>query len=336
MANVFTDSFSHYANDATMSKLLAKWRFGRGWSGGWSVGASFALGAASQGLQISNVDLAFPVPTYTHYIFGIRMKLISTSSGSFGDVVKFLAANGTIIASISCDSTFHWFLRRGGTTLATATSTVSLGTAFYLEVDYFQNAVTGTFTVFVNNVSFVTFTGNTGATAISAIAIGEATQFKVIQFSDCYCNDDTGSVANARFGPCTVMPLAMNSAGSFTQFGRVGAASNVLAVNKTLADMSAYTRDNVLNHRDSYNPVAGVGITVKGARQWMYARQSGTGQRNIGLTIESGAVDSIGADQALSQTAAFYGREASIDPNTSALVTLANLNAYKHGYKIKL
>jgi hypothetical protein len=328
--NQFTDSFSHYGT----SQLLKKWNFPRGWSGGWTIGSSFALGAAAQGLQIDNVDLAFPVPTYSHYIFGIRMKLVSTSTGAFGDVVKFLSSNGTIIASISCDSTFHWFLRRGGTTLATATSTVSLGTSFYLEVDYFQNATTGTFTVYVNNVSFVTFTGNTGSTAISAIAIGEATQFKRIQFSDCYCNDDLGSVANARFGPCTVAPFAMASAGSHTDFSRVGAASNVAAINKTLADVASYVTDNIIGHRDSYTPAAASG-TVKGARLWDYINVKGTGSRGLALTTESGAVDDIGVTQVLTpNTDQFITKDLSVDPNTSALVTLTNLNAMKHGQKI--
>src|SRR3954469_24150225 len=124
MANIFLDSCSHYNR---VDIMLQKYNFARGFpTTQYDVGASYALGAASQGFKTSSADLGVVVPSYTHYIVGARMKLVSTSSGNFNDIFKFMNGS-TIIASVSQNASQQFFLRRGGTTLATATLTLALG-----------------------------------------------------------------------------------------------------------------------------------------------------------------------------------------------------------------
>jgi hypothetical protein len=105
-------------------------------------------------------------------------------------------------------------------------------------------------------------------------------------------------------------------------------------VNKTLADILSYVRGNAIGRRDSYTPAAASG-TIKGARLWEYINVKGAGVRGLALTTESGAVDDIGTTQLLqANTDQFISKDLGTDPNTSALVTLTNLNGMKHGQKI--
>lgn len=329
------DSFEHYDT----ARVLQKASFNRGWSGGWTISSAAALGAAATGLETNSIDVAYPLPAATRKIVGVRFRI--TTNGNQSKFIKFLNAGGNMLCSLAWTQAtgFLSAYRGNGLTLLSTASVGSFAfnTTHFLEIDYSPDPTSGIYTVWLDNVQILNPTGNTGnGGPITGIALGQDTQFNHVQWSDLYVLTPSGVVPNARLGPRTVRWFGMGSAASHADFTPVGAASRLAAINKALADLTTYNRDNVLNHRDSFASSTISTITPQGARLLAYARQTNVGQRNLGLTVESGAVDDISADIPLSQSPLFYGRDASVDPNTSALVTLANLNSYKGGYKIKL
>lgn len=341
MANRGRDSFSHYPT----ADILKKWNYPNSFSSGFSVDPAFALGVASQGLETSNINVGMIVPAHNHYIVGVRLNLVSSSGGGFGgftDLIKFLTGNGVSQIGLSWNAAGTFFLRRGSTTLVTATSTLALGTTAYVEVDCLCDGTSGVVSLYVNGTLFATFSGNTlisGGGLINGVALGSAVQFHKIHFSDFYVNDETGSINNGREYPfVNIKPILMASAGSFAQFkrGGVDTGSNVGQINEAIANAASYTQDNILGHRDSFVSAGVASITPKGASIWARVRADSAGARNIALTCESGATDSIGSNQVVIAAGSYLQRDISIDPNTGSLVTLTNLNAMKPGYKITL
>lgn len=334
--NRFTDSFSHYS---TLAQLDAKWQGGR--TGGTvNVGATYALGVASQGLQCSAGGTSFFVPVYAHYFLGIRTKLISGSV--FQDFINFFDGSSSTQCSIQRDSGGTISLRRSGTTLATSTLTLALNQKYYIEVEVIANTSSGLLTVWVDGVQYITFSGNTSYSAANSISKIQLSAGggggNVIYYSDCYCNDNTGSVCNSRQGDTSIQCLTVSAAGTYAQFSRGGTdtGTNYGQLAKALADATSYNVSNVLNQRDSFTMAALASGTILGARLWAYAQKDNVGSRSIALTVESSDTDDIGSNLSLGGGAySFYSRDMSLNPNTSALwASVAALNASKSGYTI--
>lgn len=333
MANKFTDSFSNYSTTVQMN---AKWSGG---TSNASVGATYAIGAASQGMQISAGIANVIIPGYNHYFAGIRQKWVSGVNGTsyfvFHDSttrpyhVNFSA--GGIIT-----------LLNNGSVVATSTLTIAVTQTHYFEVELLLGT-SGIFKLWVDGILYCTFTGSTLSTTNLIIDFqcgSGGGGGSVVYLSDCYINDDTGTVCNTRLGDTTVNTYKVNAAGSYATFNRGGTdlGANYLQLQKALADATSYNVSNVVNNRDSFRmaSVPAPSVALLGARLWANVQKDSFGPRQMALTQISGATDFAGASQLV--TGPGYGwltEDMSLDKATGALwASVTPLNLAEFGYKI--
>lgn len=335
MANVFTDSMSNYSTNA---QLIAKWNGG---SSNCSVGGSFAISAASQGMQINNGAASVIIPTYTHYFIGHRIKFVLPTGGA-GWTWNFYDHAGGLQLSAQTQTNGSVNLKRGSAVLASSAAGVCMyNTTHMIEFEVKINASTGIFTMYVDTVNVATFSGNTLSTANVDLGIFQITSqanFGNVYINDCYINDDTGTVCNAIMGDVKVGSCTVAGAGGFAQFlqGGTGTGTNWGQLAKALADATSFNFQTTVNDRDSFAMATAPTGTVLGARLWGYAQKDNIGSRSIALTITSSGVDTIGATQSLSGPGyGWYSQDASKDPNTGSLwASTTPLNAAYSGYKI--
>lgn len=335
MANKFTDSFSNYS---TLAQLQAKWNGAT--ASTCSVSGSFAIGAASQGMNIAGNNKAqVNIPGYAHYFFGIRLKINSGLAGNLFGFVESLG--GQFVVSVLSGGTIT-ITNPSATVLNTSTLTVASGSTHYYEVELLLNA-SGTFKLWVDGVLFCTFSGSTvsGSNLIAQFGVGSvASGSTSLNVADCYINDDTTSICNGRQGDTTVNSYRVASAGTYAQFNRGGTdtGTNAGQLNKALADPTSINVSNVVNNRDNFQmgtvPAPSVGLF--GARLWGWIQKDSFGSRQAALTCLSGAADNIGTTQTVNGPGYFpMSQDYSADPNTSALwASVTPLNAAQFGYKI--
>lgn len=333
MANKFTDSFSNYS---TTVQLNAKWSGG---TSNASVGGAYAIGAASQGMQLSAGSCNVLIPAYAHYFIGIRQKWVSGASGTYYFVVHDSATRpyrvdfsaGGIITILN-----------NGSVVATSTLTIAVGQTHYYELEVLLGT-SGILKLWVDGILYCTFTGSTlsSTNLITDFQCGSGGGGgSVVYLSDCYINDDLGTVCNTRLGDTTVNTYKVNAAGAYAQFNRGGTdlGANYLQLQKALADATSYTVSNIVNNRDSFRmaSVPAPSVALLGARLWANVQKDSFGPRQMALTQISGATDFAGASQLV--TGPGYGwltEDMSLDKATGALwASVTPLNLAEFGYKI--
>lgn len=335
MANKFTDSFSNYS---TTVQLNAKWN-GAGTGGTRTVGGTWAIGAASQGMQLSAGTVATIIPGYAHYFFGIRQKWVSGASGS-GYFNILDSVNRPYRVDFSASGIIT--LLNNGSIVATSTLTIAITQTHYYEIELLLGT-SGIFKLWVDGILYCTFSGNTTSTTnlITQFFCGSGGGGgSEVWLGDCYINDDTGTVCNTRQGDTTVNSYKVNAAGSYATFNRGGTdlGANYLQLQKALADSTSYNVSNIVNNRDSFRMAAvpAPSVALLGARLWANVQKDSFGPRQIALTQISGATDFAGASQIVSGPG--YGwltEDMSLDKATGALwASVTPLNLAEFGYKI--
>lgn len=332
--NVFTDSFSHYS---TLAQLQSKWNGGT--SNGCAVGASFAIGAASQGMLVPNsmayrnlgVNLATGV-------FGARFRL--ATAGVYGTLVVLLdTGTAQLYVNYNTAGGVLTLFRGNGTSLGSATVAIAVNTIHTIELVPVISTSGGSCQVFIDNVLVLTVSGantsNSGNAWFNQIGVGSTNQNS--HWADVYVNDFSGAAMNARLGTWSIKPFTVAAAGAYAQFTPAGTilGANWQQLAKALADATSFVQSNVLNNRDSFGMAPVTVGTIVGARQWLYAQKDSSGLRSVALTL-SNSVDQIGSSIPLAGGSyQFYSGDASLDPSTGALwASLAALNAALSGYKI--
>lgn len=333
MANVFTESFSTYA---TTGLLLSKWNGTT--SGSPVVGAAYNIGAAAQGLRLPFFALLNrSLPVYGHYFSGIRFKWVA-SNISTTPFLYFTDNVGTLIGALmNAPGTIT--LKSGSTVLATSTLTVTVGSTHYYELEV-QPGAAGVVKLYVDGVLFASYAGALGTTPYTLNSYAINSGGGEMYAADCYINDDTTSICNARQGDTSINPYHVNAAGTYAQFNRGGAdtGTNAGQLNKALADPTSFTVNNIVNNRDSFlmGTIPPPSVGILGARLWAAIQKDSFGSRQVALTCKSGATDNIGTSQLVPGTSyAFISQDYSADPNTAALwASVTPMNLAEFGYKI--
>jgi hypothetical protein len=337
MANKFTDSFSNYS---TTTQLNAKWN-GGGSGGTRTVAGTYAIGAASQGMQLVAGTLLVNLPNYAHYFAGIRQKWVSTS-GTPNNSLFYFVDSAAVIFDVRFETGGTISIRRGSTVLNTSTLTIAVTQTHYYELELLLGT-SGIMKLYVDGILYCTFAGNTSSTTnlISQFGCGAGGGGGCeVWLADCYIDDDTGTVCNTRQGDTTVNSYRVNAAGSYAQFNRGGTdlGANYLQLQKALADGTSYNVSNIVNNRDSFKmgTVPAPSVALLGARLWANVQKDSFGPRQMALTQISGATDFSGASQAVNGPG--YGwltEDMSLDKATGALwASVTPLNSAEMGYKI--
>jgi hypothetical protein len=335
MANKFTDSFSNYS---TTVQLNAKWNIAPG-GGTRTVAGTYAIGAASQGMQVVAGIVGVTIPGYAHYFVGIRQKWVSGASGN--NYFQLLDSGGRVFGvNYNAGGTITILIN--GTGVNTSTLTIAVTQTHYIEIELLLST-SGIFKLWVDGILYCTFAGSTGSTLnlISQFYAGSGGGGGTeVWLADCYINDDTGTVCNGRQGDTTVNSYKVNAAGSYAQFNRGGTdlGANYLQLQKALADPTSYNVSNIVNNRDSFkmSSVPAPSVALLGARLWGNVQKDSFGPRQMALTQISGATDFSGASQIV--VGPGYGwltEDMSLDKATGALwASVTPLNLAEFGYKI--
>lgn len=123
----------------------------------------------------------------------------------------------------------------GGTTVATGATVLSVGTAYWIELDVLIDPVVGSVELRINGSVEFTFTGNTDTRASLRVdylefAAGNAAgSSKIWQFTDVLVDDCLAPGGSVWYGP-SIVDFCTAAAASAVSWTPTGAASNVLAV----------------------------------------------------------------------------------------------------------
>jgi hypothetical protein len=211
----------------------------------------------------------------------------------------------------------------------------------FIEVDI-EIANSATVTVYVNGVQMQQWSGvdtNNGA-ATPHVDIVQATgSTNQPLWSRMYVIDTTGTVNNARLGPCNGEALAPNADGGVSDFTPLSGLTNYEMVDETgnPDDATSYVSSSTVDDTDRYGyPNVDTGYdTIKGVQVVSDHRKTGAGQRRLRHVCQSGLTSSESADFGTSIDWCLNRSMFEVDPNTSALWTTTNLNSAEFGLTIE-
>lgn len=211
-------------------------------------------------------------------------------------------------------------------------------TGNFIEVWPVINNASGSVTIDVNGIQLVNITGQD--TQQSPNAWWDRFEIYNAQVDDLYYCDTT---AGAGTNPCNTF---LGDPRVYTQFptsdGTVAwtpkASTNWSQVSEVAFDGDAtYNSSSTVGQQDIFNigALPGTANTFLGVQVTVAARKDDAGARQINVVLKSGATTSTGTARNMTDTTYVYWSELfSVDPNTSASWTAANINASQPGYKM--
>lgn len=333
----FADSFDHYAT----AQLVEKYTSFSGGSGG-SISATAARNGA-QGLILSGGNLVKNITQRSSYVFGIAMnKRTNNNPVSMQNHIQF-RDNGNIQVAISFDASGHMIATRSNSNVVIGTSTLTVSgllSSDFIEVGTTIHPTAGVFIAKFNGVTFLNLTGintqGTGTVNINQFRLGDGNINAITWYDDLYLTADSVAGVLNFMGDGPVTMVKGTGAGAFADFirGGVDTGANFSQVNIIPPVIASWNAHNVVGKRDSF-VFAPIGAgTVVGAVLTALVQKDSAGSANVALKVRSSAVDNADVPIVLGTGYVFDQLDVSIDPNTAALFTRANLNAAEWGYKV--
>lgn len=347
MAGVYANGF----DDLTTAQLTRE--VTQTISGG---GAAIAITSAAarngtSGLRFTHGNVGnyglirLSVPNQTTYTQGSSIMLQSLPPSGGYETVHAFCDTGTIQVDVRVLTTGALEATRNGTVLGTSTNTLLAGSKYYLESQVKVDPTTGTVTLQVNGVAWLTLTGqNTRATSTAQInqmqvngvqnGLGPA---NYVDYDDWYVNDTTGSANTGFEGDSKVVSAYPTGAGSHTQFTpNPGTNANYQNVNEaTSDDGTTYNSSATVGQIDSF-PVTQLpaGTTVHFLVMVLVASKNDANARTLAWFVRQAGVDYANANTFAPSQGSWgnFVQVYDVDP-TGAAWTLANANGDEYGYK---
>jgi len=219
------------------------------------------------------------------------------------------------------------------TLLATAATPLVTNTTYLIEIYYTIADSGGKFSVKINGISAIDFTGDTKP--------GTDTTFDNVYFGSQgsnygYAYYDNIILDSANWiGKTYIQGLAPTGAGTTTQL-TPSAGSNYACVDEIPASDTDYVYSNTVDQLDTYaaGNLTGTIGTIKAVQVQSRVVKEGTATpQNVKLAVRSGATDYVSADKVVPTTAATVASIWETDPATSAAWSEANVNAVEIGVK---
>jgi len=226
---------------------------------------------------------------------------------------------------------------RAGTALAggtTAVLSVLANVWYYLELDVTIDDATGAFNLRFQGTSVCSNTGvdtrNGGNASTDNILLQHGAS-GAGDFDDLYL----ASGATSFQGDTRVITGLPTGDGGTVQWTPSTGVNHWAVVDENPENGDTdYVSDATGGDRDLYTyPALGVTGTVIAVQTGAVARKDDAGARNLALVVKSGATTSDGTTQALAASYGGYTRIDTVDPNTAAAWTVANVNAAQFGVK---
>ena len=226
-----------------------------------------------------------------------------------------------------------------GTLVDTGTIALTAGTMYLIEVHVKIDDTVGAIDVKIDGIADASFAGDTKPGAATYDGIwwsGASTQ--TFQLDDLALNDTTGGVDDSWCGDGKVVILLPNAAGDVTQL-TPSAGDNYAAVDDIPHDTdTTYVESSTQNQYDLYNLSASglSGVTIR--RVWAEARARDTVAEGglLALGLKTVSTEYWGDDLNMLTTYNDYrGTVHTINPNTLAAWTVAQLDALQVGVKVR-
>lgn len=330
MALQFCDSFSH--------GMTAKWEYTYNYTFraglGRVFGDSIGFGDTNNGPRKT-----LPTPTDEIY-FGIAFKHPSLITS--GDLIRFRGVSGEQCqVNVNNGHVEAW---RATVLLAqSASSTVyQAGVWHYLEVYLKIADAGGRFTIKVDGVTHVDYTGdtlNSGANVEKIELVGGGTN-SIVYFDDMYICDATGTVNNTFLGDIVVeyMPVNGNGNSSVLVGSDADSTDNYLLVDEKPPSTTDYVGSATEGDKDTYlvGNITGTPATIVGVQVTSLVAKTDASAKFSRPIVRSGTTDYVGTSQALPTTT--YAARTDVwetDPDTASAWTESGVNAMESGFEVR-
>jgi hypothetical protein len=259
-------------------------------------------------------------------------------------IFDFRDANNVVQVSIGLDTTGTISAYRGtvngGTLLGvTASPSVSAETYQHIEAMVFFSQTVGTVEVRVNGVTVLSLTGlDTVASALveaSQISVAGCTGSNGVttDVDDIFCYDDTGSFNNTFLGDRRVLTLFPDADTVQADWTPVGSGTGFGAIDEANPDGdTTYISAGVpgsptpTSEFGMENLPAGVSA-ISGVVLVNMSRKTEAGAANVQMSVISGASETAGTDQPMTEIYTYRQDVFEIDPDSAAPFTTAEVDA---------
>lgn len=346
MAEVFKDSFDHYAT----AQLGEKWSaYGAGTST-----ASIAIGAygrnSTNGLRIAKAGagtgahVQLSIANLATLVCGFSLK----GTGADLPLVE-LVDNATVQCSLYLRSDGRLEARGpGGAALSggTGSAVISSTVPKYVEIKPLIHASAGTFVVKVDGTTDINVSGadtlataNVYATLLRFGETGSTSATYTYDIDDLYVYDTTGGVQDDFAGDHRIECIFPSGAGSDTDF-TPSTGSNFQNVDDTTPDDdSTYNSSATVGHVDTFamGNLSSSSGTITSVSVVVRARKEDAGARTLRTRLENAAAvvtTQESGDLSPSTSYAFYRGTHRVDGDGNAFVP-SDINGIEAGYEVQ-
>jgi len=266
-------------------------------------------------------------------------------AGGGGCVVEFRSPTNTLQACLTANpiSRVMNYCLGNQTTVLAGTHPLLLNQWQCIEIYYkVADAPNGVFTVKLDGVTDITFTGdtrNTDATVQYAQFMYSNDSYKTNgYFDDIAINDTAGALNNSWIGRGGIYPIFPDLAATYTDL-HASVGNGWDCINEVPPSDTDYVYDEVVDQKSTYRmtdltPTTG---TIDAINVIMRAKLDAAGVGSIARLIRSNAVDSQGADVPLDTSARTITEIIETDPGAApgTLWTIARVNALEAGAVVR-
>jgi hypothetical protein len=337
MALLFMDSFDHYGSGGgSGARVILKWDSG-------AVNGNLVAGRTGNAAALFNGDnLTKLLPAGTSFILGFAWRLPQLNASI--DHLQFLEG-ATQHITVRVNTSGFLVVTRGGTILATATSSpMAITSWYYVEVKVVIHDTTGSVVCHVDGVA-VTFdasltgidTRNGGTGLVDRVTLNGNSNSPFLQFDDLYICDTSGTTNNGFLGICVIealLPQVGN--GDLTALTpSTGTDHGALVDENPANDDTDYNTGDTAGQTDCYNyPSLALTGTILGVQTDLYARKTDAGARTIAPVFRIASTTYPGTAVAPTTTYKYLPAIAELNPATGLAWTSADITALQAGMKI--
>lgn len=333
MAVLFIDGFDHYTTDA---QALTKWSlWGVDWNITAGVGRFGSAGARNSAGANATISATLPSALAT-VLVGFACKAPADASSY---ILLGLYDGATEQLSVRVQAaTGRLQISRAGTTLATSTFAVS-NVYVYIELKATISDAAGSYDLRVNGVSVLSASGvdtkNTANASVNSVRFGISTNVAEFDIDDVYIADTTGAAPNNDLlGDVRVETIQPTAAGNSTQF-TPSTGANYTTVDEASPSTADFVTSTADNQTDTYTfgNLSSTPTTVHAVAVRVYASKTDAAAKSLAIVTRPASTDHVSADMALSTSSTYYSEIRSLNPETSAAWTGAEVNATEWGVK---
>lgn len=354
MTFVLGESFDTYNGTGANTGLQAKWSPVN--LNGASTASLVSGRFGGQALRISNTTTNTGVSGYNRTLpssygsmaveFGFRISSLAQviTTTNIPIICTFVeTATYHVHITVSSDGKLNAYRASSsfaGTLLGTTSAQVIFNNTWHsIGIELVISDTVGRVTIYVDGVQVLNLTGqdtkNGGAGTINVLCVACNSQSTAsapnCDFDDVQVHDVATRVAEMKAE--TLYPTSDVAQG----FSRSTGATNYTLVDETTVNGDTdYVQASAVSTVDTYGfgDLSTTPANIYAVQVVAFAEKTDATSRSIALQIISGATTSDGADFALASSYGRFERLTTIDPNTAAAWTPANVNAITAGPKV--